>query len=131
MKPDKFEQAYEKALGAGDNPNTGDLPYRIGADPQTPGPVFCVSCWELSDEELANVMKTKRVFVAVMASPEHRSQPPIVVHGFNPFLDYGDQSYKLLAQRYSEQMIDEIIDKVNNDAKDKQGAADQPSDTSV
>jgi len=124
MKPDQFEQAYDKKLGAGDNPNTGDLPYRIGADPQTPGPVFCVSCWELSEEELANVMKTKRVFVAVMAHPEHRTQPPIAVHGFNPFLDYGDQSYKLLPQRHDEQMIDEIIAKVKEDAKDKQDGTD-------
>ena len=44
-------------------------------------PVFrngtcCVSAWELSEEELAEVIKTKRVFLSVFFG---NSQPPVYV----------------------------------------------------
>lgn len=34
----------------------------------------CVSAWELNDEELAEITRTKRVFVSVMSGP---TQPPV------------------------------------------------------
>lgn len=38
----------------------------------------CVSCWRLRPEEVAEVMRTGRVFVSVFAGP---TQPPIFVGG--------------------------------------------------
>lgn len=46
-----------------------------------PLPVFsngqtCTSCWELTDEEIAEITRTRRVWVTVMAG---RTQPPILI----------------------------------------------------
>lgn len=46
-----------------------------------PLPVFsngqtCTSCWELTDEELTEVARTRRIWVTVMAG---RTQPPILI----------------------------------------------------
>lgn len=38
--------------------------------------VSCVSCWQLSDDELAEVQRTGRVFLSVMSG---RTQPPVFV----------------------------------------------------
>lgn len=53
----------------------------IGSENFMPLPVFrngvcCVSAWELSDKELVEVVRTRRVFVAVMYG---MSQPPVFV----------------------------------------------------
>ena len=109
MHPTKFKQAYEKPLGAGDNPNTGDLPYVVARDPNTPGPVMLVSCWKLSPEELARVIETGEVYVAVMAHPEYRTQPPISLHGFNPFEYPAPNAYKVAPRTFEEEQVDTII----------------------
>lgn len=36
--------------------------------------VCCVSCWELSEEELAEIVRTKRVFLSVFFG---NTQPPV------------------------------------------------------
>lgn len=97
MHPIKFDQAYEKPLGAGDNPNTGDLHYCVARDNNTLAkasitarPVHLISCWQLSPEELKNVQETGVVYLAIMAHEEYRTQVPVSVMGFNPFTDYGD-----------------------------------------
>lgn len=114
MYPVKFPEAYEQPLGAGDNPNTIDLPYRVARDPQTPGLVMLVSCWELSPEERAEVAKTGRVYVAVMAHPEYRTQPPVSLHGFNPFTDYPQGlCYKPAPRTREEEQVEEIIEEAN------------------
>ena len=46
-------------------------------------PVFsngtcCVSAWALSDEEIEEIVRTRRVFVSVMSG---RTQPPVFVGG--------------------------------------------------
>jgi len=41
-----------------------------------------VSCWELSDEELAEVIRTKRIYFQALG----RTHPPIMVHGSTPFV---------------------------------------------
>lgn len=38
--------------------------------------VNCVSCWELSEEEIAELIKTKRIFISLWSG---QSQPPVYV----------------------------------------------------
>ena len=38
----------------------------------------CVSCWELSEDEVAEVVQTKRIFLSVMSG---QTQPPVYVGG--------------------------------------------------
>lgn len=117
MYPITFKQAYDKPLGAGDNPNTGDLPFVVARDPNTPGPVMIVSSWRLTEEELAEINATGRVFVAVMAHPKHRTQPPISIHGLDPF-EYPDgRTYKVAPRTYQEEQIDEVIAGANAQIK--------------
>lgn len=42
----------------------------------------CISCWELTGEELMEVLKTKRVWVEVHSGA---TQPPIYIGTSNPF----------------------------------------------
>lgn len=52
-------------------PNSSDLPVHVinrGEDN-----MICVSCWELSDEELAQVIKSKRVFMFSFGIQAHVS----------------------------------------------------------
>ncbi len=43
---------------------------------------FCVSCWELSDEELMKILETKRVWLWVFSGD---TQPPVSMDVENPF----------------------------------------------
>jgi hypothetical protein len=95
MRPTTFDQAYSKPLLAGNNPNTGDLPRCVATDPSTPGVCFSLSCWTPSPEELIEIVKTGKVYVAVMAGLHAPTQPPICIMGFNP-IDRGD--YKLVPE---------------------------------
>lgn len=45
--------------------------------------VSCVSCWELSVDDLIEINLAKRVFVRVYGG---QSSPPISVHGEPPFV---------------------------------------------
>lgn len=52
-----------------------------GAENVRPLPIFrngfcCVSCWELTDEELAEIVRTRRVFISVFSG---NTQPPVYV----------------------------------------------------
>jgi len=52
-----------------------------GAENIRPLPIFrngkcCVSCWELSDEEIAEIMKSRRVYLSVVLGD---TQPPVFV----------------------------------------------------
>lgn len=38
--------------------------------------VNCVSCWEFSDEEIQEIIKTKRVYISLWSG---RTQPPIYI----------------------------------------------------
>jgi hypothetical protein len=84
MTPTKFKGAYLRELGAGDNPNTGDLPYCVCTAKDTPGVVMLLSCWRPTDEELEALIKNREVYLAVMASPKRPTQPPVSVMGVNP-----------------------------------------------
>lgn len=61
-----------KTLG----PPRGKDETQVGSLPVFTNGVQCVSCWELSDEELAEVVRSKRVFLVVMYG---QSQPPVYV----------------------------------------------------
>lgn len=84
MRPQNFKGQYQKELGAGNNPNTGDLPRMVMLDPNTPGVCLSVSCWKPSAEELAEINKTGEVWVGVMASLKSPTQPPIWLLGIDP-----------------------------------------------
>ncbi len=58
-----------KAPQGMDNLSCSSLPiYRNG--------INCVSCWELTEEELQEVLKTKRIFISLWSG---KTQPPIYV----------------------------------------------------
>jgi hypothetical protein len=107
MKPIEFEEAYPEKLGAGDCPNTGDLPYVIAEDPDTKGPVFLLSCWELTPEELAAVRTTGKVWLGVMARRDAPTQPPVFLSGFHPFvngyikLDRDELTWERITREYT------------------------------
>jgi hypothetical protein len=96
MKYIDFEQATE-TIGAGNNPNTGDLRVATAKDPLTPGVYFFVSCWEPSAEELAEIQRTGKVFLAVMTNGAS-GPAPVSMHGFNPFTSYGETSYQVFTR---------------------------------
>jgi hypothetical protein len=86
MQYTNFPQAYEKKLGAGDNPNTGDLAFCRAVDHNTPDRVFIISCWEPSEEELARIIQEKKVYLGVMSRPDYPTQTPVFVTGINPLV---------------------------------------------
>jgi hypothetical protein len=47
------------------------------------GKEITISCWELSGDDLAEVLQTKKVWVWVFAGGQ--SQPPIGISATNPF----------------------------------------------
>lgn len=100
MVPVRFTEAYEHALQPGDNPNCGELPFVLALDPNTPGPVVLVSCWKLSEHELAAVKDTGVIYVGVSAHPERPTQPPFYAIGVNPFTEFGKESFVKLSRTY-------------------------------
>lgn len=84
MKPVGFEQATY-VLGANNNPNTGDLSVCVAIDDDTPNVGFVVSCWEPSDEEIAQIVKDRKVYIGMMCNPKEPTGPPICVIGKSPF----------------------------------------------
>ena len=87
MTPVKFDAAYSQDLGAGDNPNTGPLPYVICLDRNTPGVCAVMSCWEPSEQELEAIARDKKVYIAVMAPLKNPTQPPVWVMGYDPIAE--------------------------------------------
>lgn len=77
--PVEFPES-NRALAAPDGKSAdgcGSLP--VHAD----GKEITISCWELSGDDLMEVLETKRVWVWVFAGG--RSQPPIGISTKNPF----------------------------------------------
>lgn len=48
-----------------------------------------ISCWELSGEELMEVLKTKRVWLFVWGG---NTQPPVAIDGISPFKEVSDET---------------------------------------
>jgi hypothetical protein len=84
MTPTKFNGAYTRDLPPCNNPNTGELPRAVCIDRHTPGVVAILSCWEPSVIELEEIVRTGKVYVAVMAPFDRPTQAPIWVLGANP-----------------------------------------------
>lgn len=93
MNPVKFKQAYGKELGAGDNPNTGDLPFCRAIEPTIPGRVFLISCWQPTKEELERIIATGEIYIGIMGHPSYATQPPVCVMGLNPFAKDGEEKH--------------------------------------
>jgi hypothetical protein len=43
---------------------------------------YCVSCWDLTDEDIANIVKMRKLWVYVWSGT---TQPPICPQSFSPF----------------------------------------------
>lgn len=112
MRPVKFLEAFGQELGAGENPNTGDLPYCIADDPNTPGVCFLVSCWKLSPEEITEIMLTGKIYLAVMANPSAPTQPPVSLHGLNPMTKYGVHNYVPWPENWRDIKIQKAINEI-------------------
>ncbi|PSR54168.1 hypothetical protein AHMF7605_11865 [Adhaeribacter arboris] len=89
MKPVPFKESNLN-LGAGDNPNTDDMPVAISKDGEEIP--FIVSCWKPTPEELAEINRTGEIWLATMG---HRP-PPIMAVGHNPFKHHGFKALELL-----------------------------------
>lgn len=92
MEPITFKECNQ-LLGAGNNPNTEDMPVCRAVhpeiDPENGGCPFIVSKWKLTPQELAEVNKTGAVWLCVMGL----NTPPVLIVGHNPFEAHG---YKAL-----------------------------------
>lgn len=88
MQPIKFEEAT-RVLGAGDNPNTGDMWVVTALDPETKGVGIIVSCWEPTEAEFEEFVKNKKLYIGVMCNLQQPTQPPICATPLNPFIHSG------------------------------------------
>lgn len=85
MYPDTFKEA-NRLLGAGGNPNTGELPICVCENEIiAPGRVFLVSRWKLTPDELDKVKETGEIWVGIMS----HSMAPIMPMAFDPFKLHG------------------------------------------
>lgn len=81
MNPIEFKE-QNLLLGAGDNPNTDDMPVAVSTQEFTGDSILhSVSCWQLSPEELAEIQRTGVLWLSTMGWPP----PPIVCMSHNPF----------------------------------------------
>ena len=96
MKATGFKES-NRVLGAGNNPNTDQLPIAISVhpDPVYNGTVTIFSKFKLSSEELQRIAETGELWVGVMANPGQPTQPPILPTVWDPFKDLGYQSLDL------------------------------------
>jgi hypothetical protein len=112
MKATSFAQTNLN-LGAGNNPNTNDLPIAYSqpvtgevhvkrefpaavskdTDPVMKDVLFIISKWKLSDEELAILNERKEIWLGVMAPLERPTQPPVLLTVQNPFTELGFEAF--------------------------------------
>ena len=87
MKPIPFKESNIN-LGAGENPNTGDMPCALSTCPPSTGDniPYAVSCWKLEPDELEEINRNGGViYLANMGWPP----PPISAMVHNPFKMHG------------------------------------------
>jgi hypothetical protein len=98
MKATTFPQ-FNFNLGAGNNPNTSDLPIAI-CESRAPGEqdvAFLISRWKLSPEEIARINETGELWLGVMTTKPAEDQlgklhltntmPPVLLTVNDPFGD--------------------------------------------
>lgn len=78
MKGINFPEAT-KELGKPDN-MTDEECYSL---PVFSNGKYCVSCWELTEAEIENITKTKKVWLHVLSG---HTQPPVMVDAYFPFV---------------------------------------------
>lgn len=83
MTPIKFKES-NIVMGAGKNPNTGDLPAVIAFDQESQRNMV-VSCWQLDTEEMQRIKETGKLWVCIMGV----RMPPIMPTVYNPFTEHG------------------------------------------
>jgi hypothetical protein len=81
VKPETANLTFD----AGKNPQTGDLDVTMSYREDIPGRVFAVSEWEVSDEELAEIIRTRRIYLSTMGA----GMIPVSILAFDPFKNYG------------------------------------------
>lgn len=74
MKPVTFKEANMKFVAPADQPEVGDLPAFVGND-QEGSPVI-ISKWELSEEEVKQIVKNKLIYLVVAG----QGMPPLSMH---------------------------------------------------
>lgn len=89
MQPTSFKQT-NKVYTSGDNPNTDQLPVAVCLNTEQTGGEeipLVVSCWKLSEQEIANIQRTGVMWIACMGGqPPIRpiAEDPFVYHGYTP-----------------------------------------------
>jgi len=75
----EFEESNKVFVAPGCN----DLPAHVaeGCEDHPEVKAEIITCWELSGEELAEVLQTKRIWLFVRGT----DQPPVIVTGRDPF----------------------------------------------
>lgn len=98
MRPTTFPQ-FNFNLGAGNNPNTDDLPIAISESTvkEEEGVAFLVSKYKLEPMEIDRVVKTGEIWLAVMTTKPRQdtngklhltnTMPPVLLTAENPFED--------------------------------------------
>jgi len=89
MKSTSFKET-NMMLGAGDNPNTNDLPVCHAIDPHTNMP-FIISKFKLDEEEMKRINETGEIWIGIMGDRMH----PILPTVYNPFTEHGFLPKKL------------------------------------
>lgn len=74
MNPIQFKEANMKFVAPSDQPNVGDLPAFVGNNQE--GSPVVISKWELSQEEIEQIVKNKSIFMVVSG----QGMPPISLH---------------------------------------------------
>jgi hypothetical protein len=120
MKAIRFEQ-MQFDLGAGNNPNTIDLPVAVTTEPGTreDGAGMLVSCWEPSPEELAEINRTGRVWLGVMCSPHSPTQPPVYLSGHDLYIAHGYENVSQHNKEEREKRFAEAAERVIKNTPDK------------
>ena len=61
--PEALPIAFPEATGWAEGPETEGAPYQLGEQPD--GTLQAVTCWELSDEAIAEIVRTRRLYIGV------------------------------------------------------------------
>lgn len=73
--PSEFPEQTRVLKAPESMPEVTPLPVLLTADTMLPGRVACISMWQLSPEELAEVKRTGVVYLAVLTA----AQPPVFI----------------------------------------------------
>jgi hypothetical protein len=92
---------------AGNNPSTGDLDVTLAFREDIPGRAFGISEWIVTDKELEEIIRTRKVYLSIMGV----GMPPVNVFAFNPFTTYGYYPAELVAGKLVDPREDEQFGK--------------------